>query len=53
MTNSLTHFEIYGEQPAGLADFYRRVFGWQIEQMTAVDYWRMRCPVRPTRCLAG
>lgn len=41
MANSLTHFEIYGEQPAGLAEFYRRVFGWQIEQIEAVDYWRI------------
>jgi predicted enzyme related to lactoylglutathione lyase len=41
MTNSLTHFEIYGEHPAGLAEFYCRVFGWQVEPMEAVDYWRI------------
>jgi len=41
MANRLTHFEIYGEQPARLAEFYRRVFGWQVEQMEAVDYWRV------------
>lgn len=41
MTNSLTHFEIYGEHPTGLAEFYRRVFGWRLEQMEAVDYWRI------------
>jgi len=42
MINSLTHFEIYGEKPAALADFYRSVFGWHIEQMPGVDYWRIQ-----------
>jgi predicted enzyme related to lactoylglutathione lyase len=37
MTNSSTHFEIYGEQPTSLAEFYRCVFGWQIEQMSRVE----------------
>jgi predicted enzyme related to lactoylglutathione lyase len=41
MTNLLTHFEIYGEETTKLAEFYRRVFGWQVEQMEAVDYWRI------------
>jgi predicted enzyme related to lactoylglutathione lyase len=35
VTNSLTHFEIYGEPRAGLAEFYRTVFGWRVEQMEA------------------
>ena len=39
MTNSITHFEIYGAEPEGLAEFYRGVFGWRIEQMPGVDYW--------------
>jgi len=34
---SFTHFEIYGEEPGELADFYRNVFGWQIEQMAGVN----------------
>jgi uncharacterized protein len=42
VTNSITHFEIYGEQPVGLADFYRKVFNWQVEQMPGVDYWRIQ-----------
>jgi predicted enzyme related to lactoylglutathione lyase len=46
MTNSLTHFEIYGPAPAQLAEFYRQVFGWQIEQMPGVDYWRIQ-PAAP------
>jgi uncharacterized protein len=41
MTNSITHFEIYGTEPEGLAEFYRGVFGWRIEQMPGVDYWRV------------
>ena len=53
MTNSLTHFEIYGEHPAGLADFYCRVFGWQIEQMEAVDYWRINTGSGDTNTLNG
>jgi predicted enzyme related to lactoylglutathione lyase len=38
MTNSITHFEIYGAEPEGVAEFYRGVFGWRIERMPAVDY---------------
>jgi predicted enzyme related to lactoylglutathione lyase len=30
MTSSVTHFEIYGEEPAKLADFYPSIFGWQV-----------------------
>jgi hypothetical protein len=37
--NSITHFEIYGAQPERLAEFYRGVFGWRIEQMAGVDFW--------------
>lgn len=53
MTNSLTHFEIYGEHPAGLADFYRGVFGWQVEQMEALDYWRIDTGSSGTNTLNG
>ena len=38
----VTHFEIYGEHPVALADFYRKAFGWQVEQMEAVGYWRIQ-----------
>jgi len=51
MTNSLTHFEIYGAQPADLAHFYRSVFGWQVEQMPGVDYWRIQCGLTETNGL--
>ena len=39
MADSVTHFEIYGEKPSELVEFYQYVFGWEIEQMPAVDYW--------------
>jgi len=41
MANRITHFEIYGEATQRLAEFYHRVFGWHVEQMEAVDYWRI------------
>ena len=41
MSGSITHFEIYGIEPETLASFYREVFGWQIDQMQGVDYWRV------------
>jgi len=53
MTNSPTHFEIYGEQPTRLADFYRCVFGWQVEQMPGVDYWRIQTGSADTNALHG
>ena len=42
MTNSVTHFEIYAEEPSNLADFYRSLFGWQVEKAPGVDYWRIQ-----------
>jgi len=39
---TLTQFEIYAEQPAKLADFYRILFGWQIDREPGLDYWRIR-----------
>ena len=35
----MTHFEIYAEEPEGLAEFYRQLFGWRIEKAQAVDYY--------------
>jgi len=53
MTNSLTHFEIYGDRPSGLADFYHRIFGWQIEQMEGIEYWRISTGSDETSPLNG
>ena len=41
MTSSVTHSEIYGENPATLAAFYRAVLGWQVDKVPGIDYWRI------------
>ena len=53
MENSVTHFEIYGEEPAALADFYRDIFGWQVEQMPGVNYWRVQTGSSEPKALHG
>jgi predicted enzyme related to lactoylglutathione lyase len=53
MTNSVTHFEIYGDEPARLADFYRSVFGWRVEQMPGVNYWRIHISSTEPNALHG
>ena len=53
MVNSVTHFEIYGEEPAKLAEFYRSVFGWQVEQMPGINYWRIQTGSTETKPLHG
>lgn len=42
MASAVTHFEIYGDKPAKLAEFYRTLFGWQIEQVPGIEYWRVQ-----------
>lgn len=42
MASAVTHFEIYAEEPPKLAEFYRRLFGWKIEQAPGIDYWRIQ-----------
>jgi predicted enzyme related to lactoylglutathione lyase len=42
MPGSVTHFEIYGEDPAKLAHFYRELFGWVFEKAAGIDYWRIQ-----------
>jgi predicted enzyme related to lactoylglutathione lyase len=39
---TVTHFEIYAEKPAKLADFYRRLFDWRVEQAPSIDYREIR-----------
>jgi len=53
MTNLLTHFEVYGERPKELAEFYRKIFGWQIEQMEGIEYWRINTGSEETNPLNG
>jgi uncharacterized protein len=42
LPNKITHFEIYAEEPAKLADFYRGVFEWRLDKAPGVDYWRIQ-----------
>jgi uncharacterized protein len=39
MPSSVTHFEIFAEEPASLAEFYRQLFGWTIEKAPGIDYF--------------
>src|SRR5262245_25102275 len=41
MAATVTHFEIYGEDPAGLAEFYRDLFGWTVDAAPGLDYYRV------------
>lgn len=38
---NFTNFEIYGNDPEQMAEFYTQVFGWQIEKMEGIGYWRI------------
>jgi len=42
MASSVTHFEIYAEDPARLAEFYRALFAWEIDKAPGIDYWRIQ-----------
>jgi hypothetical protein len=46
MPNPVTHFEIFGEQPAKLAEFYRRLLGWQTAALTG-----LLCCILPLRAI--
>ena len=41
MAAAVTHFEIFGEDLARLAEFYSGLFDWKIEKATAIDYYRI------------
>ncbi len=41
MTSQITHFEIYGDEPEKLVDFYAAVFKWRMEKAEGLDYWRI------------
>jgi len=53
MATAVTHFEIYGEEPAKLAEFYRSLFGWQIEQSPGIDYWRIQTGAADAEGIGG
>lgn len=41
MPNPVAHFEIYGDNPEKLGDFYKGVFGWEIKDagVPGYPYW--------------
>jgi predicted enzyme related to lactoylglutathione lyase len=40
MNHTITHFEIPADDPEKLAEFYRKIFGWKIEQVPGYEgYW--------------
>jgi hypothetical protein len=53
MAGSITHFEIYGEKPSKLADFYQSLLGWEIERSPGIDYWRIRTEPKTGRGFDG
>lgn len=43
MDKTIVHFEVYGDNPPKLADFYKNLFGWKFEQMPgAMEYWLIK-----------
>ena len=53
MTSSVTHFEIYGENPPKLAEFYKTLLGWQIDKAPGIDYWRIDTGAGQTKSIGG
>ena len=50
---AVTHFEIYGEEPGKLAEFYRSLFDWNLEQMPGINYWRIQIDSAEPKVLHG
>lgn len=53
MAGRITHFEIYGDDPRKLAAFYGTLFGWRMEEMEGLDYWRIHLDSIDTPGVAG
>ena len=53
MVSRPTHFEIYGDDPETLAAFYRKMFGWRVERVEGLDYWRIHTDPEDTASVAG
>ena len=53
MTGSVTHFEIYAEDPPQLADFYRDLFGWRIDKAAGIDYYQIQTGTPEERGIRG
>jgi hypothetical protein len=51
--SAVTHFEIYATEPGKLADFYRTLFGWQLDKAPGIDYWRIQTEPNHTNGFNG
>jgi predicted enzyme related to lactoylglutathione lyase len=50
--NRFVHFELATNDLEKIAQFYRDVFGWQIEKWESpVDYWMVTSGMRPLPAL--
>jgi predicted enzyme related to lactoylglutathione lyase len=50
---SVTHFEIYAEDPTELAEFYRSLFGWKIDKVPGIDYFMIQTALGDTKGIRG
>lgn len=53
MTGQITHFEIYGDEPGKLSEFYGALFGWRTVQVEGLDYWRIHLDPSNTGSVGG
>ena len=53
LSSEITHFEIYAEEPATLAEFYRQLLGWRLERAPGIEYWRIETGATPAHGFAG
>lgn len=53
MPSRVTHFEVFGEEPEKLVEFYGEVLGWRLEQMPGIRYWRIQLEQDDTSSLNG
>jgi predicted enzyme related to lactoylglutathione lyase len=53
MPSAVTHFEIYAEEPAKLAEFYRTLLGWQVDKAPGIDYWRINTAPGEDHAIGG
>lgn len=42
MVNPVAHFEIYGDDPQKLGEFYQNVFEWKIQEIPGMNYWSVQ-----------
>lgn len=53
MSNSVTHFEIYGTDLPELGEFYKQLFGWTVEKAPGVDYYMIQTSAGETKGIRG